>query len=119
MCIEIFLFKICRIYREKEMTLPKGYKPPSSNNNNNNNNNNSNSYRPTLPRKDNKSWARIILSLISFLIFLSLTIYFLTQYIETGKAVDEQKKVVEKSKLAYEEAFKDVYGRLPYPSEYP
>jgi hypothetical protein len=114
MCIEIFLSKICRIYREKEMTLPKGYKPNTPSRDDDDN-------RPTSssrPRK-NKNWARIMLSLILFLISLSATIYFIIQVIETGKAVDEQKKVVEKSKFAYEEAFKDVYGRYPSPSEYP
>lgn len=94
------------------MTLPKGYKPPSPNNNNSNN------YRPIRPRK-NKGWGRAILSLIFFIIFLILTIHFAIQYMQEGKEIDELKKVVAKAKIEYEEAFKDVYGRYPSPSEYP
>jgi hypothetical protein len=113
MYIKIFLFKICRIYREKEMTLPKGYKPntPSSDDDDD---------RPTGRPRKKGSWGKAIFFFILFLISLYITYHLYLNYVESGKELDEQKKVVEKSKLAYEEAFKDVYGRYPiYPSEYP
>ena len=88
------------------MTLPKGYKPNTPSRDDDDD-------RPTSRPRKNKSWARIMLSLILFLIFLSATVYFIIQAIETGKAVDEQKKVVEKSRAAYEQEFKKQYGYLP------
>ena len=98
------------------MTLPKGYKPNTPSRDDDDDNRPTSSSRP----RKNKSWARIMLSLILFLISLSVTIYFIIQVIESGKELDEQKKVVAKTKIEYEEAFKDVYGRYPiYPSEYP
>ena len=112
MCIEIFLFKICRIYREKEMTLPKGYKPNTPSREDDD--------RPTSrPRRNNRGWGRAILSFIFFVIFLILTIHFAIQYMEESKELDEQKKIVEVTKKDFEKTFKDIYGRLPYPSEYP
>ena len=93
------------------MTLPKGYKLPSSNNNNNN-------YRPTgRPRK--KLGAKFYVFFVLFLISLILLIGAIINVMESGKALDDQKKVVAKSKIEYDKAFKDVHGRYPYPSEYP
>jgi hypothetical protein len=89
------------------LTLPKGYKPNTPSRDNDDDD------RPTSRPRKNKSWARIALTLIMFLISLSITIYFLLQVMETGKELDEQKKIVELSRSDYEQTYKEIYGKLP------
>jgi hypothetical protein len=113
--LKYFYSKICRIYREKEMTLPKGYNPPNKGGKNNNNN-----YRP--PRRPiNKG--RLAVGIIFFILFvigLVLTYHNYLNTVKAGEELDEQKKIVQQTKKDYEKAFYDLYGRYPsYPSEYP
>ena len=95
------------------MTLPKGYKPNTPSRDDDDD-------RPTSRPRKNKSWGKAIFFTVLFLISLYFFINAVMNTIETGKELDEQKKVVAKAKIEYEEAFKDVYGGYPiYPSEYP
>lgn len=83
------------------MTLPKGYKPPNNNNNN------------FVPRRKKGSPKKAIFFFILFLISLAFFVNAIMNYIETGKELDEQKKIVAKSKANYEKTYKEIYGRLP------
>jgi hypothetical protein len=95
------------------MTLPKGYKPNTPSRDDDDD-------RPTGRQRKKGSWGKAIFFFVLFLISLYFFVTSVMNYIESGKELDEQKKVVAKAKIEYEEAFKDVYGRYPiYPSEYP
>jgi hypothetical protein len=84
------------------MTLPKGYKSDTKSRDDDNE-------TTTRPRQ-NKGWGRAIISLIFFIIFLSLTIHFLIKYMEEAKEIDGIKKALEQSKLDYENGLIDAYG---------
>ena len=89
------------IKREKDMTLPKGYKSPSSR-------------QPARPRRNPKKqivWT--IITLIAFFVSLMITYNAYVEYVESGKQVEEAKKQLEKSRAAYEQEFKNTYGYLP------
>jgi hypothetical protein len=97
------------------MTLPKGYKKNTPSRDYDNAED-----RSTARPIKKKSGTRAVFFFILFLISLALLVNAIINTMEAGKAVDDQKKVVAQAKIAYEEAFRDIYGRDPiYPSEYP
>ena len=95
------------------MTLPKGYKPNTPSRDDDDD-------RPTGRPRKKGSWGKAIFFFVLFLISLYFLVTSVMNYIESGKELDEQKKILQQTKKDYEKAFYDVYGRYPsYPSEYP
>jgi hypothetical protein len=91
------------------MTLPKGYKPGTPSRDDEDNNS---------PRKKSSA-KKAIFFLILFLISLAFFINSVINYIEHGKEVDEQKKILDQVDKSFAEAFHDIYGRYPTLADLP
>jgi len=92
------------------MTLPKGYTPNTPSRDDGGGND-----RPTSTGRPRKKGSRgkAIFFTILFLISLYFFATSVINYIESGKELDEQKKVVEKTRSEYAKTYMEIYGKLP------